>query len=374
MDNSNSHPVRQSNFELLRIVAMLFIILHHISVHGGWGNGGVFFPEELTVNAFFLQTILPLGKIGVNVFVLISGYFLISSTKDTWSKIARLWLEMLFYSIAISIVFVFIDDKEFTTREIVSVFTPVLSGTWWFATTYLLMFALSPFINKMIRSCDKKDHLKLIIGLVILWVIVPFFINLSVELNNLIWFVTLYIIAAYIRLYPDRFRKRASAYLGLSFAFFIILMTIAYIVDVTSFTSEFWSIYNPIDHNNMQNSPFSLAISFCLFLVVSKWDIGYHRTVNIIAGTTFGIYLIHDHALVRGYIYSEIFDCFGHTSSDYLIPYVLMIAIIIFLSCMVVEMIRSFCFDKIILHKLEQYVDNKHGDFNMFIMKLISNK
>ena len=373
-ENSDSHAVRQSNFELLRIVSMLFIILHHISVHGGWGNGGVFFPEELTINAFFLQAILPLGKIGVNVFVLISGYFLINSTKDTWPKIAKLWLEMLFYSVVVSIAFVFINDTEYTARQIVSIFTPVLSYTWWFATTYLLMFALSPFINKMLHSCDENNHLKLIIGLVILWVIIPFFTNLSIELNNLVWFVTLYVIAAYIRLYPDRFKKKSTTYVGLSLVFFAVLMTIAYLVDITGFTSEFWSIYNPIDHNNMQNSPFSLIISFYLFLAFCKWNIKHNSVINIVAGTTFGIYLIHDHPLVRGYIYSEVFDCLGHTYSDYLILYVLTIAVIIFLSCMIIELIRNMIIDKTLLRNLNNFVHDKHCGLNKCIKTTLQRK
>ena len=346
-ENNAGHTIRQSNYELLRIVAMFSIVIFHISRHGNWGNGGVFFPEEMTINAFFLQSLLPLGKIGVDVFVLISGYFLINSTKDTWPKIVKLWLEVLFYSIVISIAFIFINDTEYTDRQIVSILTPILSNIWWFATTYLLMFALSPFINKMLHSCDESSHLKLIMGLIVLWVIVPFFTNLWVEFNNLIWFITLYVIAAYIRMYPDRFKKKTIAYFGLSFVFFAIMIAVTYILDITGFISEFWSIYNPIDLINTQNSPFSLVISFYLFLAFSKWNLKHNNILNIMAGTTFGIYLIHDHPLVRGYIYSEVFDCFGHTFSDYLIPYVLAIAVIVFLSCMLVELIRSIIIDRL---------------------------
>ena len=35
---------RESNLELLRILAMLFIVMHHFAVHGGGGavNSGIF--------------------------------------------------------------------------------------------------------------------------------------------------------------------------------------------------------------------------------------------------------------------------------------------------------------------------------------------
>ena len=89
---------RQSNIELLRIIAMMFIILYHIAFHGNWDDGSIFWPDEITFNVLFLQSILPFGKIGVNIFVLISGYFLINSVKDTWPKIVKLWLEIILFN------------------------------------------------------------------------------------------------------------------------------------------------------------------------------------------------------------------------------------------------------------------------------------
>ena len=60
---------RKSNFELLRILAMLRIIGHHFSVHGD----AVFATDVLTVNRLWMQCIEIGGKLGVNIFVLISG-------------------------------------------------------------------------------------------------------------------------------------------------------------------------------------------------------------------------------------------------------------------------------------------------------------
>ena len=60
---------RQSNIELLRIIAMIFIIAHHFAVHGGFN----FSTDIITVNSLWIQFIKIGGKIGVNIFVLISG-------------------------------------------------------------------------------------------------------------------------------------------------------------------------------------------------------------------------------------------------------------------------------------------------------------
>ncbi len=83
---------RQSNIELLRIIAMLIIIAHHFAVHSGFE----FSNDAVTVNRLWIQFIQIGGKTGVNVFVLISGYFLITSKTLKTSKAIKLWLQIFF--------------------------------------------------------------------------------------------------------------------------------------------------------------------------------------------------------------------------------------------------------------------------------------
>lgn len=67
--------MRESNIELLRIVSMVLIIMHHFSVHGTFP-----FTPELTFNKVFLQVFGLGGKAGVVAFVMITGYFMVSSS------------------------------------------------------------------------------------------------------------------------------------------------------------------------------------------------------------------------------------------------------------------------------------------------------
>lgn len=327
-------------------------------MHGNWGNGGVFFPDQLSMNTFFLQSILPLGKIGVDIFVLISGYFLIVSSRSTWPKLFMLWAEMLFYSFIISAVFALFNGVEFNTRQIFSIFTPFISSTWWFATTYLLMLVASPFVNKMLYACDEKSHLKLIVGRVFLWTILPAVTNIHVQFNDLLWFLTLYIIAAYIRLYPKHFDRGAFTYILIAVVVYGILLSIVYAVDVTGYVLEFWNVQNLVNHNNEMNGPFALVISVCLLLAFRKLNLGIHRFINLLAATTFGIYLIHDHPLVRQWVYSDFFNCFEYTFSNDMVLYVLFMACSIFLFCSIVEMIRMLIIDSMFLKKISRYLES----------------
>ena len=367
-----NETVRQSNIELLRIISMVLIIMFHISYHGNWGNGGIYYPDCLNVNTFFLQCLIPFGKVGVNIFVLISGYFLINSTKSTWPKIAKLWIQMLFYSVTISFIFFMFDEQTITMRELFRIFTPTISFVWWFASTFLFMFALSPFINKAILACDEKTHIKLIIGLVIIWSIIPSSININLEVSNLGWFITLYVIASYFKLYPHRFNKKTTTYFIIAIMAYLTIIMITYLVDITHYSSDFWFISNPIDHNHRQNSILILVISCCLFLTFSKIQIKNSKIINSIASTTFGIYLIHDHDYVRWKIYSDIFNCYDYTYSDLLIPYVFFMTATIFIICMMIDYLRQLLFEKsTILTKLSKQALTLQSKIDLYISKII---
>ena len=60
---------RESNLELLRIIMMILIVAHHFALHGGFD-----YPKEVvSLNRLWIQLMTIGGKLGVDVFVLISG-------------------------------------------------------------------------------------------------------------------------------------------------------------------------------------------------------------------------------------------------------------------------------------------------------------
>ena len=101
---TNTIKERNSSFELLRIIAMIFIIFHHFSVHGGFA----FLPNDLSLNRVWIDFISMFGKVGVNLFVLISGYFLITKDGPLFDikRLLKLWLPMILYSLIIYFLFV----------------------------------------------------------------------------------------------------------------------------------------------------------------------------------------------------------------------------------------------------------------------------
>ena len=115
--------VRSSNFELLRIISMILIIAHHYAVHSGFS----FDAASMSLHRFFVQFLSSGGKIGVNLFVLISGYFLLDSTFRI-KKAIRLFAEVLFYSAGIT-VFCFVTGlAPFSFNLLIRSFLPLSSS------------------------------------------------------------------------------------------------------------------------------------------------------------------------------------------------------------------------------------------------------
>ena len=78
---------------------MILIIAHHYAIHGGFELSKQAFSAQL----FFLQVLSYGGKLGVNLFVLISGYFLVTS-RCKLKKAVNLWMKVTVFSACIAIV------------------------------------------------------------------------------------------------------------------------------------------------------------------------------------------------------------------------------------------------------------------------------
>ncbi len=76
---------RNSSLELLRIIAMILIVVHHYAVHSGF----IYEYQPFTASKLIMQTLSIFGKVGVNIFILISTYFLCSQTECKYKK----WLK-----------------------------------------------------------------------------------------------------------------------------------------------------------------------------------------------------------------------------------------------------------------------------------------
>ena len=130
--------MRNANIELLRIVSMVLIVLFHFSVHGTWPEGGPLASDTAVEMLSFG------GKLGVNCFVLITGYFMVHGHLKVQSLL-RVMLQTWFYSFAILAISAIAQPDLVTPERLREAVTPITSGEYWFITCYLALMEVGPY-------------------------------------------------------------------------------------------------------------------------------------------------------------------------------------------------------------------------------------
>ena len=317
--------------------------MHHYSVHGDFDLQNYF-----SANVYFVQCLGMFGKLGVNLFVLISGYFLCTS-KFNWKRLLRIELQVLFYSATIGILFFIFLPQKIGVKSLIKCFFPLLKSQYWFYTTYFVLVCLSPYINIFIKAAKKDDLQKLILCLSFLWVILPFVPKFdALEYSNLVWFIFLYIIASYIRLYGEQINiKNSIVGIFALISFLLVILSVLCFDLLGLWNKMFFEKYN---YFKPQNSLLIFACSVFTFLFFSKLKMKQNKFINLISSATFGVYLIHDNNFVRPFLWVDLFKnaTYLDTSSIYL--HAIINIVLVYVVCTVIDLLRQLaikCIKKI---------------------------
>ncbi len=361
--SSPSPTPRNSNFELLRIIAMLLIVASHFAVHGNFH----FNPTSITLNRIWIQSLV-VGNIGVNVFVLISGYFLCAAKNFSFNKILRLWASVVFYSILFLGLFEGFSKELVTIKQIAQSILPITYNAYWFISTYFVLYILHPFINFLISNLSKETYKKLLLLLTLIWCIVPTFLFSSFQSNALGWFIYLYLVAGYIRQYIHF--TSSQKYLMGAFGIYILSCLVIIILDIagTHFPIFASHALTFVDKQKI----FTLFISLLLFLGFKNIKLQSNRFINLLASSTLGIYLIPENIFVRPFLWKTLFKNATYADSNWLILYSIGVVLLVFFSSSVVELLRITILEKIYKKPL-QFLANSLEKFTTKILKLLEN-
>lgn len=360
---------RDSNFELLRIFAMLGIVLHHLIQHGIW-----FAPNAPVDSAFLISHAGEwwIGQLGNEIFILLSGYFVCTS-RFSWKKVFRLWLQIFSISAIIGLVAYFskipvitfsqqanADYEQFgffsvakpaRLVDLIHSFLPCYFGTNWFAAAYLVFYLFVPFLNLFLKHLPKKEHFHLIILMVVLGTVIRMFpFEGFFQTNNLYLFILGYFVASYIRLYNPPILNHTKVNLGI--ALFCILVLFA--GWGTLIRARFMHIPFVKNHYIQVAGYFGAGLTrppilICAVAILSLFKnlhIPHNRFINTVASTTFGVYLIHENLLINKWWWHAVCKLDDFVSSKWLLPYMLLCAVVTFAICSALELVRKNCIEK----------------------------
>lgn len=334
---SNSFANRLTNIELLRIVAMLLILCHHGVVHGNLN-----FTGSLDINKIFLSLFIFGGKFGVNIFVLISGYFLCTASFSI-NKISKILGEILFYILFILIaVFIFYPEC-FAYKTIIKCIYPFQG----FAVNYVYLYILFPYINISLMHLTKGELKKLLIFLIFIMSFLPTFLPKFDGFWLLSWLVLLYMLGSYIRNYVEyqdilKYHKQ------------FILISICSIMVTNAITgavhflrgSNFGNYIFWIDERTFfaDNSFTLLVASICFFMYFLGLNIE-SSSIDKISSKMFGVLLLHDHPF-RFIIFENILKLKIYQLSLWFPAYFILAMLLVFVTGIMISAIRSCFFEK----------------------------
>lgn len=296
---------RESNIELLRLVIMAFIVLHHFIFHGlgqykylALGTSPLLSGSQidyaLIVDSFLIAA--------VDVFILISGYF---SIKFKASGFVKLFSIVSFFAMVGFCNYLYTNGLS--GGVIVSIakvfkrgFFVISNSTFWFIQYYFILMFLSGAINKYVEVASRKSLLStifvfLFVNIYLGWIREVAFVTDGYNLTN---FIMLYLIGRYLKLYYKKnIAKKYDLILFLGSSIITAILAVA----LYHFGFNTYRAF-------CYNSSFVLVSAVSLFMLFSK--VQYQsKVVNYLAASCLAIYLMQEGGI----------NCYSNIKSIYLL-------------------------------------------------------
>ena len=298
---------RQSNFELLRIFAIILVILFHVQLRGSQ-------PALSADNKYFVQPIIyprllileagiVLGVVGNCLFILISGYFLNTNHHIDVGKIAKkLLLQLGFSAIVLTIAYaVWITFFKTESLSLPAITIDAFNDSGWFAGYYLFIIIIAKvFLNGFTAKLTRNRFRALLLTV---FAVAQFgwtgdLLNgLTNGLRRPVIGIFCFLLGGYIAKYnPFKNIKTCTLFLTIAGAYGI------------RFLSAYNRVSGSIDAYIKSNSEGRFApslqgqsnheiavviLAVCLFELFRRWNVPYNGVINFIGKSTLMIFFIH---------------------------------------------------------------------------------
>lgn len=263
---------RESSFELLRVVSMFLIILHHLMLKFASVN---YLGQDLLIEdnmPLFTSVLNAFGIVGVNVFVMISGYFGIHSIRRSVSRLLVTWIWCAIFLYVMS---------DFTDTNVVRI------SYWWYFQSFLLLIFLSDPIENALKDISFRRFS--------LWILLFLILNcyfgyvkqiVNTNGYNYANFVFVYLIGRYIKVIKDKnlINKFSQRFSLLLYLILSVTIGVGYgVLFVGKIDAvRFWSYNNP-----------AIVLSSALLVLCFTQYHFYSRYINFFAKGCFAFYLLH---------------------------------------------------------------------------------
>lgn len=325
---------RGSNLELLRILCMLLIIGDHLT-----GQSGI--ADYTTLLSSFAFCLIGCGsRIACSVFVLIGGWFLCEQPYKTRRPLS-LWLSLWLYTVPVTLLCK-LAGLDVSWGALRWAAFPASTRQLWFISDYLLLLLCVPLLSRLLRGLSRPAHRGLLAVLAVPLIVYPTLFGENGAVSDTAWmFLYEYLLIAYLRRWPDNrlahlLQHRAAA-LGLGLGLPLLNTILRAVLETSGLTDGKAFQYMAYYRTALGALP-NLLAALALFYLFRGLDLGCVRWVNALAGTTLGVYILHQVPAFRGFLWNGLLQAEAHHGS---VGYTLLAILAVFLGCAAVDALRT---------------------------------
>ena len=259
--------MRNSNFELLRLVSMFFIVLYHIFF---------FIIVKVDDDIIYKAMWLPL-HVAVICFVLISGYFHIN---PSLRGIVKLIVPLIIFYLPLTLWEMTHSDGGVKGLLFFS------KSPYWFIRTYLCLFLVAPILNEYLVSNKRRIYLLVVLGFISVYMGNLHEPSLNTG-KNLVLFMFLYVLGDCLNVKKNFYIRYSFLQIFLVYLLLNTALVYGYMTNHSSFLGRvLWNLSYPYC------SPFLIVNAVILFMLFSKMEFK-SKYVNWLSSSVFAVYIIH---------------------------------------------------------------------------------
>ena len=340
---------RQSNFELLRLLAMLGVVIGHVynyGLHIYEGDGVDYLIAADSVGGMSLWSVLQLGKllslVSVDCYVLLTGYFLLGNRQLRLRGFLRVWATAWIYSVGLYLLLAAVGQTSWQWSRLLHYATPLCSNVYWFVTNYLLLLLVAPLLSWAADWLGRRGMTSLLV-LGFVCVFQPMLGRYTMVGQQMLLFVYLFLVGGYVRRYGLG-GSLSRRWLILAFVLLLGLMLAVSLYKSHAANAAAWAI------QGMANNGLVLPLSVVTFLLFSRLSvpIRYQRVVCALAPLSFAVYLIHEHPCIHAWMWPRLTALLSGVN-PWLHPLlVLVVSLGVFLVGIVVDGVRRWLSQKLL--------------------------
>ena len=348
---------KMPNIEALRCLAMMMVVvLHYLDKGNLLGDLSQPNMGSVGIAAWVLESFC---IVAVNVYMLISGYFLcMSHFKIT--RLLKLYLQIWTYSAGVGIlacVLGILPEADRNTNLYLTFLLPISKGHYWFMTAYVILYVLLPFLGIAAKNMTKNQfQVALVVLLAVFSVsktIIPVQLNgIDNKGNDGIWYICVFMVAAYFRRFGagvlEKGKRAILCYLVGVMLIFGGSMGVHLFYVKTGRLGLLLGMFTDYNHIFVLLAAVGLFLTF-LHSKKPAADSVIGRFICKIAPFSLGVYLLHENMGVR-YAWEHLFGADQVNNIGVLVGLTVLAAVSVFSIGILVEMVRSGCMNG--LHKI----------------------